>query len=834
MTTYAEKRQADWLAFEAQQQEQLFANAALEWASPDPDAPAPASEPINLSEDDRELARLARDPAGPEQMLVRLRKQLDDMAQADKRRGGVQAQVDRLEEAIKEVDPGDLRPIDALYVASEGQATSIRMALQVGWQRDSSRPVGLRLIDFTLAGTPRTYTEDAWTLQEAMRDLLKTFADDSPYPDGSIRFAVHPSVLPKWMGDLKSETLTYPTDGGMVLDDVLKALSGVALVVGVGAAALGQPEIAIPAFYVSSALGGAGAAVSLYDRLAHGDFEWGLDTTMDLLDVASALVGLGSLGQARTAIQGVGQVTLAARIGKGLDVIQIGVLAGSHALTIGRAIASGDEKRVLDALVSAVGEGALFLVVHRASSRMSAGSAGGTGAGDSGGRGPQIAWLPNGPTPEPSIGGGGRGRTDPAHDPADPHRASHETWSAEAARTGLGPRPMPEAQPGAAAVPPEARFGTMDEALTAYDNALAQAGDREVGIFRHPRSGEYAVMVGDQRGVASPGKGWEGVLHRHRSADNVLTRRMPAPKDVELLSNSAIDANRPVTEFIEYDMPGGLRGRTAYTVDPVHGKITIEYQRHDGSRVRREFEDIGAYEHAYGERTTFVDPKSDEYAAMMSDLDDFYGRGGGQSGGADVRTASGTAKGKATKKQAKDAIPTGKEVDKRIGSATPEHEPRGSQQKRDPRWQIPDIAPGKGKGKALEKAHIIAANIATAWRTNVAFRTVDADPAVAGCWTKAVDHVRAGWLKNQTLTEELMLGKKGMYEQVRERFWIEVRRNGAAKRFFSNGGLVFPPGNGSPLIKGYGALPPSGARRSPREFGPHSAQGRVLAGGNRR
>ncbi len=49
----------------------------------------------------------------------------------------------------------------------------------------------------------------------------------------------------------------------MLLDDLLKALSGVVAVVGVGALVFGQVEIAVPAFYVSSMLGGVGAAVSL-------------------------------------------------------------------------------------------------------------------------------------------------------------------------------------------------------------------------------------------------------------------------------------------------------------------------------------------------------------------------------------------------------------------------------------------------------------------------------------------------------------------------------------------------------------------------------------------
>jgi hypothetical protein len=90
------------------------------------------------------------------------------------------------------------------------------------------------------------------------------------------------------------------------------------------------------------------------------------------------------------------------------------------------------------------------------------------------------------------------------------------------------PQPLADPEIGAGTYPrPDARFETMDEALAAYDEALARAGDREVGVFRHPRTGEYAVRVGDEHSVRSLGEGWESALHRHPNPDNVLTRRLP-------------------------------------------------------------------------------------------------------------------------------------------------------------------------------------------------------------------------------------------------------------------------------------------------------------------
>ena len=91
-----------------------------------------------------------------------------------------------------------------------------------------------------------------------------------------------------------------------------------------------------------------------------------------------------------------------------------------------------------------------------------------------------------------------------------------------------------------------------------------------------------------------------------------------------------------------------------------------------------------------------------------------------------------------------------------------------------------------------------------AYREEVAFRTVADDPAVAR---------RGGRPRNTSgrtssghpPTRELMIE---LYDVVRERFWIEVRRDPTARAFFENGGLAFPKGsNGAPLIYGYEKYP---------------------------
>ena len=174
----------------------------------------------------------------------------------------------------------------------------------------------------------------------------------------------------------------------------------------------------------------------------------------------------------------------------------------------------------------------------------------------------------------------------------------------------------------------ELAFPTPEAAFKAYDQALARAGGREVGIYRNTASphGEYAVVVGeDEHSVKppdTPGK-WESVLHQHPNPENVLTRRMPAPKDVANTRASAREGGRAVTEFIDYPLPDGRRALVVYTVEP-SGRVTLQFKRADGSPVVRHFESVQEYAGHYSERKTYVDPKGSEYPWMMKDVDELY------------------------------------------------------------------------------------------------------------------------------------------------------------------------------------------------------------------
>lgn len=135
-----------------------------------------------------------------------------------------------------------------------------------------------------------------------------------------------------------------------------------------------------------------------------------------------------------------------------------------------------------------------------------------------------------------------------------------------------------------------------ERAYNAYNEAVARARGREVGIFRNLDNGEYVVVVGDEGFIDVPGGNHEAVLHYHPNDENVLLFRMPSDADVAVAMRSSARTGRPATQFIEHPIPGTTkRGRTAVTVDAETGAIKIEYTGPDGQRIKLEFPDKQAF-----------------------------------------------------------------------------------------------------------------------------------------------------------------------------------------------------------------------------------------------
>jgi hypothetical protein len=603
-----------------------------------------------------------RSPATLLKQLQDHLNQIPDTEEHKEEREQITQQIRSLEGARREMGPANMRAVKAVWVSATEQPVTIPLTIYVG--SDPEYNVGvdqayyLKLWDFTLRGKPRQYYASADRVMDALDELLETFADDAPYPTGNIRFQTDAFTL-TYHG-VHGITETYPTDGGSALSEILGALSFVTLAVGTAAALLLQPEIAVPAFYVSGLLGGAAGAANLADRIEHGQFEWDAQTGLDLFAIAGALVTGGVSGATTATARGVGKITLVSRLPAAMGYAELALTVGVHLSQIRDAVRSGDRDRVAQALVQALADGAVILVVHQAGKRLqrlttattephaplrppAPAETSRTGAGTAGPpAGPSPASIPEAPEALPRY-----------VKPGTPeyYRLLHEGWSESMLRNRMVPGAVSSAPVG-----PELREGTVavvdhtrvQDAFRAYEDALTRAGGREVGLYRNIDTGTYAVQVGTESSVAAPPKGrWEAVVHYHQNPRNVLNYRMPAPADVEGAADAAMRAGRPITEFVDYPMPGIGKGRVAYTIRPGRPmKIVVEYIRPGGEPVRRTFGSLKDYRAAYGARTHYVDPDSPEYRWIRQDLDDFYRyREPSPVKGGEERTAAGVGRG---------------------------------------------------------------------------------------------------------------------------------------------------------------------------------------------
>jgi hypothetical protein len=331
------------------------------------------------------------------------------------------------------------------------------------------------------------------------------------------------------------------------------------------------------------------------------------------------------------------------------------------------------------------------------------------------------------PLPEPApprstmssvtTGGGGGGAPPPrrrsALDVADEHRVRHQEWSTDMVRLGRMPGQAVADVPAspAGAFKPGTLHRTPGEAYAEYTQRLAETGDKkEVGIFRNIATGEYRVMVGEEGHVSYPAHmGWESVLHFHPNSDNVLVFRMPSPADVNNTILAVGASGHAITEFVEWPLPGGGRGRATFTVTPSPLRIYIEYRDARGEVQVRSYSSFREYRAAWAERKRGVsaeirdeeesarqgkdvDRPNPDYVDLMADTDRFFEA---------LRAEQAAAAARASSMTGVPAVPPpdpGMELENPLDYVAREssHAPKGKRKPRrasveepdDPRWKL--------------------------------------------------------------------------------------------------------------------------------------------------
>jgi Domain of unknown function (DUF4157) len=315
----------------------------------------------------------------PKEMLEKMRQELAKMADTPatkQKRDDLTKRIADIEASIKASGNAYLTEVPATFISSEERPLRLPLRLFVGENKEyneADRGSHLQIWDYTLRGQPFSVTEDGDRLRPTVDALIHTFADKCYYPKGTLLVQIH------HLYDLSDWTVTLNTSGPKLVDeilrllppDVLRAISMGALGLAVVSGLLGQGEIAVPAFELSVALSGAAAAGELAEKLEHGQFKWDAGTAMQVADLAAALIGAGSAFELTTAVEGAGRVSLTrvlGGVGKGIGIAQIGVTAGLHATAIAAAIQEKNEEKLVAAILRALGDAALFIIVHKASS----------------------------------------------------------------------------------------------------------------------------------------------------------------------------------------------------------------------------------------------------------------------------------------------------------------------------------------------------------------------------------------------------------------------------------------------------------------------------------
>ena len=367
--TRDEKVEADWLTVHDTRGVHLF-------SQPDNfDNLHAAAEAAGVT-DEEVLANpmLARDlgvELYPEFLLKDLRARRDATKSHGVRKD-LEENIAAVERAMKKTRSFGLRPLKALYVSGANEKTaSYPLSLYLSPDPDDQWHSSLVLYDMSIPGDPREYHGGRFqpNFDAAIDVLLAQFADDAPYPTGTVRFHVDSGLLPADMTSdpypIRSRTITHETDGGMALEKLAGIIFAGSLLV-VGSLTVG-PEVALPAFAVYGAVSGL---AGILDRLDRGEFEWDMQTGLDILSIVGGLTAVAA--PVISAVRGVGSVAWLGRVAKLTDYTQIGVMAGMHADKVTAAIKSGDNNRIVDSVLAAVADGAMVVVVDRGPRRRAA------------------------------------------------------------------------------------------------------------------------------------------------------------------------------------------------------------------------------------------------------------------------------------------------------------------------------------------------------------------------------------------------------------------------------------------------------------------------------
>jgi hypothetical protein len=198
------------------------------------------------------------------------------------------------------------------------------------------------------------------------------------------------------------------------------------------------------------------------------------------------------------------------------------------------------------------------------------------------------------------------------------------------AQTGLAPRQAPQTPEEVASGARKAKYApvktesttiqksiaTLDEARATYDDVIAETGGKyEVGIYQTP-DGKYAVRLGQVANVDAHSD-WRSVQHYHTNEPDIPLWRMPARADITEPFVRAERTNKPTTEIVEYPLPGGKRGRAAYTVNP-DGSMKVEFVDVAGKKVVKPFASIQDYNEYYETQTIHVDLNSETGKRLLA------------------------------------------------------------------------------------------------------------------------------------------------------------------------------------------------------------------------